>query len=96
MISESSSSSVSYSSPSSPFPFTQNNRLLAAHTAIRLGLRDALLDWFLLCSTSYGIVAGFTWKDADPNSLLVLWGLSVIVSAGLFFVLAGKVPQWVS
>ncbi|KAL7461511.1 hypothetical protein ACHAXS_001929, partial [Conticribra weissflogii] len=69
-------------------------RLLAAHSAIQLGLRDALLDWFILYSIAYAIVAGLTWENADPNMLVVLWGFSVIISAGIFFVAAGKVPQW--
>mmetsp|Transcript_20299 Transcript_20299/g.42260 ORF Transcript_20299/g.42260 Transcript_20299/m.42260 type:complete len:735 (-) Transcript_20299:147-2351(-) len=69
-------------------------RLLAALSAIQLGLRDALLDWFILYSIAYAIIAGFTWENADPNMLVVLWGFSVIISAGIFFVAAGKVPQW--
>jgi hypothetical protein len=64
--------------------------------ATRLGLRDALVDWSVIYSIGYAIVAGFTWKDADPNSLLVLWGFSVMIAAMILGVLALRVPHWVS
>jgi hypothetical protein len=42
-----------------------------------------------MSSIGYTIVAveGFTWKDADPNSLLVLWGFSVMIAAMILGVL---------
>lgn len=57
--------------------------------ATRLGLRDALVNWSVMSSIGYTIVAveGFTWKDADPNSLLVLWGFSVMIAAMILGVL---------
>jgi hypothetical protein len=54
------------------------------------------LDWAIGYSLGYAIVAGFTWNDADPNSLLVLWGLSVIIASLILAVLGLKVPHWVS
>lgn len=64
--------------------------------AIRLGLRDAIVDWLILYLIGYGIVAGVTWTDADPNTVLVIWGISVMVSALIMAICALKVPQWVS
>lgn len=64
--------------------------------ATRLGLRDALIDWSVIYSVGYAIVAGFTWNDADPNSLLVLWGFNVMIAALILSILAFKVPHWVS
>jgi hypothetical protein len=49
--------------------------------ATRLGLRDALINWSLIYSIGFAMVAGFTWKGANPNSLLVLWGFSVMIAA---------------
>ena len=72
------------------------HRYIAALVAARLGFRDALLDWAIVYTFGYSVVAGFTWKDADPNSLLVLWGLSVMVAAGVYLVLGVRIPQWVS
>lgn len=74
----------------------RGSRYIAALVATRLGLRDALLDWTIIYSLGYAIVAGFTWNDADPNSLLVLWGFSVIIASLILAVLGLKVPQWVS
>ena len=71
-------------------------RYIAALVATRLGLRDALIDWAIIYSIGYAVVAGFTWKGADPNSLLVLWGFSVIIAALILGVLSLKVPHWVS
>ena len=64
--------------------------------ATRLGLRDALIDWSVIYAIGYAIVVGFTWKDADPNSLLVLWGFSVMIAALILAILGLKVPHWVS
>ena len=64
--------------------------------AIRLGLRDALVDVAILYSLTYSIVAAFTWDDADPNSLYVIWGISAMVSASILGIGALKIPQWVS
>ena len=69
---------------------------IAALVATRLGLRDALIDWSVLYSIGYAIVAGFTWNDADPNSVLVLWGISVMIGAIMLAVLGLKIPHWVS
>jgi hypothetical protein len=67
--------------------------------ATRLGLRDALVNWSVIHSIGYAIVAvaGFTWKDADPNNLLVLWGFSVMIAAMTMIlgVLTLQVPHWV-
>ena len=77
----------------------QNNnphRHIASFVAIRLGLRDALVDATTLYSISYAIVAGFTWGSADPNSLLVIWGISSMVSAAILALAGLKIPMWVS
>ena len=71
-------------------------RYIASLTAIRLGLRDAIVDWSIWYLMGYSIVAGFTWTDADPNTVLVIWGISVMVSAVIMAICALKVPQWVS
>ena len=72
------------------------HRHIASFVAIRLGLRDALVDAAILYSVTYAIVAGFTWDDADPNSLLVIRGFSTMVGAFIMAVSGLKIPQWVS
>lgn len=63
--------------------------------AIRLGLRDALLDAAILYFLTYGIVFGLTREDADSNALLIIWGTSYIVSASILAITGLKIPQWV-
>lgn len=70
------------------------HRHIASFVAIRLGLRDALVDAAILYSVTYAIVAGFTWDDADPNSLLVIRGFSTMVGAFIMAVSGLKIPQW--
>mmetsp|Transcript_20869 Transcript_20869/g.47195 ORF Transcript_20869/g.47195 Transcript_20869/m.47195 type:complete len:756 (+) Transcript_20869:373-2640(+) len=72
----------------------RTQRYVASLVAIRLGLRDALIDWALLYAVGYSFVAGFTYHDADPNSVYVIWGVSIMVSAGMTGTMALKVPQW--
>ncbi len=72
-----------------------HHRYIASLVAIRLGLRDALVDVAILYSLTYTIVAAFTWNDADPNSLYVIWGISAMVSASILGIGGLKVPQWV-
>ena len=72
----------------------RTQRYVASLVAIRLGLRDALIDWALLYAVGYSFVAGFTYYDADPNSVYVIWGCSIMVSAGVTGMMALKVPQW--
>ena len=72
----------------------RTQRYVASLVAIRLGLRDALIDWALLYAVGYSFVAGFTYHDADPNSVYVIWGVSIMVSAGVTGTMALKVPQW--
>ena len=73
----------------------RGSRYIAALVATRLGLRDAIRDWCIIYSILYAIVAGITWKDADPNSLLVLWGAGVMIAALILAILGLKVPHWV-
>eukprot|EP00956_Cyclotella_meneghiniana_P016231 scaffold25542_cov60-Cyclotella_meneghiniana.AAC.5 len=72
----------------------QGSRYIAAFVATRLGLRDAIRDWCIIYSVLYAIVAGITWEHADPNSLLVLWGVSVMISALILAFLGLKIPHW--
>ena len=73
----------------------QGSRYIAAFVATRLGLRDAIRDWCIIYSILYAIVAGITWKDADPNSLLVFWGVGVMIAALILAFLGLKIPHWV-
>ena len=73
----------------------QGSRYIAAFVATRLGLRDSIRDWCIIYSVLYAIVAGITWEHADPNSLLVLWGVSVMISALILAFLGLKIPHWV-
>ena len=44
----------------------------------------------------YGIVAGLTYTDADPDAQIVLLGFALIFCAGLLALSGLKLPQWVS
>ena len=72
------------------------HRYVASLVAVRYGLRDALIDWFVVYSIGYAIVAGLTWTNVSPDSLYVIWGFSRIFSAAILAYTAIKVPQWVS
>mmetsp|Transcript_12309 Transcript_12309/g.26743 ORF Transcript_12309/g.26743 Transcript_12309/m.26743 type:complete len:728 (+) Transcript_12309:260-2443(+) len=78
----------------SPSSDSNSNRYIASLVAIRYGLRDALVDWTLMYLIGYSIMAGITWTDAEPESLLVIWGFGVMISAALIAVSAIKIPQW--
>jgi len=67
---------------------------IASLVAIRLGLRDALLDAAILYFMTYGIVFGLTREDADSNALLIIWGTSYIASASILAMTGLKIPQW--
>ena len=73
-----------------------SNRYIASLIAIRYGLRDALIDWSIIYLIGYGIVGGITWKDAEPESVIVIMGFSIIISAAIIAISAFKIPQWVS
>lgn len=73
-----------------------SNRYIASIIAIRYGLRDALIDWAMIYLIGYSIVAGITWTNAEPESVVVIQGFSVIASAGITAVAALKIPEWVS
>ena len=75
---------------------TNPHRYIASFVAIRLGLCDALVDAIILYSITYAVVAGVTWGSADPNSVMVLWGISAMVSACVLAVCGLKIPFWVS
>ncbi|KAL9188112.1 hypothetical protein ACHAXT_006490 [Thalassiosira profunda] len=75
-------------------PHIPHHRYVASLVAIRLGLRDALVDAAILYALGYAVVIGFTYGDADPNSLFILWGFSAMVSACLLGIAGLKVPQW--
>ena len=71
-----------------------SQRYIASFVAIRLGLRDAILDWALIYTVTWAVVGGITWYDVEPNSLLVIWGFSLMFSSALMVVLSLKFPQW--
>jgi len=73
-----------------------SNLYIASLVAIRLGLRDAILDWTIMYGIGYAIVAGCTWTNAEPESVVVIQGFSVIFSAAILAVASSKFPQWVS
>ncbi len=78
--------------PSSPQLSTK--RYIAALVATRLGLRDALFDWFTVYIILWAIVGGITYFDADQDSLLVLWGINAIISALVVADTSFKALQW--
>ena len=81
--------------PSPPStPLLSTKRYIAALVATRLGLRDALMDWFTIYIILWAIVGGITYYDADPNSLLVLWGINAMISALIVANTSLKAIQW--
>lgn len=64
--------------------------------AIRLGLRDAIIDAAILYLLTYAVVIGLTWSDVESDFLLVIWGVSYMVSACILASIGWKLPQWVS
>lgn len=51
----------------SPAASRSSDRYAAALFAVRLGLRDALVDWAIMYSIGYAVMAAFTYNDADPK-----------------------------
>ncbi len=76
--------------------FLSDNNYVAALVAIRLGLRDAIIDATIIYSLTYAVVIGLTWRDVEYNFLLVIWGVSYMVSASVLASIGWKLPQWVS
>eukprot|EP00579_Thalassiosira_antarctica_P006212 CAMPEP_0201904060 /NCGR_PEP_ID=MMETSP0902-20130614/55799_1 /ASSEMBLY_ACC=CAM_ASM_000551 /TAXON_ID=420261 /ORGANISM="Thalassiosira antarctica, Strain CCMP982" /LENGTH=504 /DNA_ID=CAMNT_0048438131 /DNA_START=23 /DNA_END=1534 /DNA_ORIENTATION=- len=71
-----------------------SHRYIASLMAVRYGMRDALIDWSIMYTIGYAIVAGITYTDADPDSLLVFLGFSLIFSAALLALSGLKFPRW--
>ena len=78
----------------SPTSKDTTNRYVAALVAVRYGLRDALMDWMLIYTICYAIVGGLTWKHAEPNSVIVIWGFSLMLSSIVLGVVSMKVTEW--
>jgi hypothetical protein len=76
--------------------FLSDNNYVASLVAIRLGLRDAIIDATIIYSLTYAVVIGLTWSDVESNFLLVIWGLSCMVSSSVLASIGWKLPQWVS
>ena len=76
--------------------FLSDNHYVASLVAIRLGFRDAIVDATILYSLTYATVIAFTWSYVESNFLLVIWGVSYMVSAIVLTLIGWKLPQWVS
>lgn len=78
--------------------FLSDNNYVASLVAIRLGLRDAIIDAVILYFLTYAVVVGLTWCDADveSNFLLIIRGISYMVSASMLASIGWKLPLWVS
>ena len=74
----------------------KSNRYIGALVAIRYGLIDGIIDWSIMYSIGYAIVAGCTWTNAEPESVVVIQGFSNILSAAILGVASFKLPEWVS
>lgn len=74
----------------------KSNRYIGALVAIRYGLIDGIIDWSIMYSIGYAIVAGCTWTNAEPESVVVIQGFSNILSAAVLGVASFKLPEWVS
>jgi len=75
--------------------FVSDEKYIASLEAVRLGLRDAIIDAIVVYSIMYAIVIGMTWSDVEPNFLLVIQGIGYIVSACILTSTGWKIPQWV-
>ena len=75
--------------------FVSDEKYIASLEAVRLGLRDAIIDAIVVYSIMYAIVIGMTWSDVEPNFLLVIQGVGYIVSACILTSTGWKIPQWV-
>lgn len=84
------SRSASSSSPQQ----LSTKRYIASLVATRLGLRDAIFDWYAIYIILYAIIGGTTYYDADPDSLFVLRGLNAMISALIVGITSLKVLQW--
>lgn len=73
-----------------------SNRYIASLVAVRYGSAHAIFDWTIMYGIGYAIVAGCTWTNAEPESVVVIQGFSVIFSAAILAVASFKFPQWVS
>mmetsp|Transcript_38602 Transcript_38602/g.87009 ORF Transcript_38602/g.87009 Transcript_38602/m.87009 type:complete len:699 (+) Transcript_38602:141-2237(+) len=78
----------------SPTSKDTSNRYVAALVAVRYGLRDALIDWMLIYTVCYAIVGGLTWKHAEPNSVIVIWGFSLMLSSVVLGIVSLKITEW--
>ncbi len=76
--------------------FLSDNHYVASLVAIRLGFWDAIVDATILYSFTYAAVISFTWSNVESNFLLVIWGVSYIVSAIVLALIGWKLPIWVS
>lgn len=75
--------------------FVSDEKYIASLEAVRLGLRDAIIDAIIVYSVMYAIIIGMTWSDVEPNFLLVIQGVGYIVSACILTSAGWKIPQWV-
>lgn len=73
--------------------FVSDEKYIASLEAVRLGLRDAIIDAIIVYSVMYAIVIGMTWSDVEPNFLLVIQGVGYIVSACILTSAGWKIPQ---
>lgn len=76
--------------------FLSDNYYVASLVAIQLGFRDAIIDAIILYSLTYATIIAFTWSHVESNFLLVIWGVSFMVSAIVLTLIGWKLPQWVS